>query len=73
MNFEVKPFNQYESITLNDLKDQTNSLLNLVTEEQRPLRVSMKNGKEFLMFPQDLLAPVVADGNKLHGRPVNKQ
>ena len=58
MNFEVKPFDEYESITLNDLKDQTNSLLNLVTEEQRPLRVSMKNGKEFLMFPQDLLAPL---------------
>ena len=56
MNFEVKPFDQYESITLNDLKDQTNSLLNLVTEEQRPLRVSMKNGKEFLMFPRDVLA-----------------
>ena len=33
-----------------------NSLLNLVTEERRPLRVFMNNGKEFLMFPQDLLA-----------------
>lgn len=31
MHFVVKPFDQYESITLNDLKDQTNSLLNLVT------------------------------------------
>ena len=41
MNFDVKPFDEYESITLNDLKDQTNSLLNLVTEEQRPLRVAM--------------------------------
>lgn len=58
MNFEVKPFDEYESITLNDLKGQTNSLLNLVTEEQRPLRVSMKNGKEFLLFPQDILAPL---------------
>ena len=58
MNFVVKPFDQYESITLNDLKDQTNSLLNLVTEEPRPLRVSMKNGKEFMMFPRDLLAPL---------------
>ena len=58
MNFEVKPFDEYASITLNDLKDQTNSLLNLVTEEQRPLRVTMKNGKEFLMFPRDLLAPL---------------
>lgn len=28
------------------------------TEEQRPLRVSMENGKEFLIFPQDLLAPL---------------
>ena len=45
MNFEVKPFDEYASITLNDLKDQTNSLLNLVTEEERPLRVTMKNGK----------------------------
>ena len=35
-----------------------NSLLNLVTEEQRPLRVCMNNGKEFLLFPQDLLAPI---------------
>ena len=58
MNFEVKPFDEYASITLNDLKDQTNSLLNLVTEEQRPLRVTMKNGKGFLMFPQDLLTPL---------------
>lgn len=55
MNFEVKPFDEYESI---NLKYQTNSLLNLVTEDLRPLRVSMKNGKEFLMFPQDLLAPL---------------
>lgn len=58
MNYEVKPFHDYESITIDDLKDKTNSLLNLVTEEQRPLRVSMKNGKEFLIFPQDLLAPL---------------
>lgn len=58
MNYEVKPFHDYESITLDELKDQTNSLLNLLAEEQRPLRVSMKNGKEFLMFPRDLLAPL---------------
>lgn len=57
MNFEVKPFYEYESIILNDIKDQTNSLLNLVTEELRPLHVSLKNGKEFLMIPQDILAP----------------
>ena len=34
------------------------SLLNLVTEGQRPLRVCMNNGKEFLLCPQDLLAPI---------------
>ena len=58
MNYEVNPFQNYESITIDELKDQTNSLLNLVTEEQRPLRVCMNNGKEFLLFPQDLLAPI---------------
>ena len=58
MNYDVKLFHDYEAITIDDLKDKTNSFLNLVTEEQRPLRVSMKNGKEFLMFPQDLLAPL---------------
>ena len=58
MNFKVKPFDEYETVTLGDLKDQTNSLLNLITEDLRPLRVSMKNGKEFLMFPCDLLAPL---------------
>lgn len=58
MNYEVKSFQNYESITIGELKDQANSLLNLVTEEQRPLRVCMNNGKEFLLFPQDLLAPI---------------
>ena len=58
MNFEVKPFDEYESITLDDLKEQTNSLLNLVMEEQRPLRVSMRNGKDFLMLPQDIFTPL---------------
>lgn len=58
MNYEVKPFQGYESITIDELKDQANSLLNLVTKEQRPLRVFMNNGKEFLLFPQDLLAPI---------------
>ena len=58
MNYEVNPFQDYESITIDELKDQANSLLNLVTEEQRPLRVCMNNGKEFLLFPQDLLAPI---------------
>ena len=58
MNYEASPFQNYESITIDELKDQANSLLNLVTEEQRPLRVCMNNGKEFLLFPQDLLAPI---------------
>ena len=56
MNYEVNPFQDYESITVDELKDQANSLLNLVTEERRPLRVFRNNGKEFLLFPQDLLA-----------------
>ena len=43
MNYEVNPFQDYESITIDELKDQANSLLNLVTEEQRPLRVCMNN------------------------------
>ena len=58
MNYEVNSFQNYESITIDELKDQANSLLNLVTEEQRPLRVCMNDGKEFLLFPQDLLAPI---------------
>ena len=56
MNYEVNPFQDYESITIDELKDQANSLLNLVTEEQRPLRVCMNNGKEFLLFLHDVLA-----------------
>ena len=58
MNYASSPFQDYESITIDELKDQANSLLNLVTEEQRQLRVCMNNGKEFLLFPQDLLAPI---------------
>ena len=58
MNYEVNSFQNYESITIDELKDQANSLLNLVTEGQRPLRVCMNNGKEFLLCPQDLLAPI---------------
>ena len=58
MNYENSPFQDYASISVDDLKDQANSLLNLVTEEQRPLRVFMNNGKEFLLFPQDMLAPI---------------
>ena len=58
MNYESSPFQGYSSISVDDLKDQANSLLNLVTEEQRPLRVFMTNGKEFFLFPQDMLAPI---------------
>ena len=58
MNDENSPFQDYASISVDDLKDQSNSLLNLVTEDQRPLRVFMDNGKECLLFPQDVLAPI---------------
>ena len=58
MNYESSPFQGYSSISVDDLKDQANSLLNLVTEDQRPLRVFMDNGKECLLFPQDVLAPI---------------
>ena len=58
MNYEVNPCQDYESITIDELKERTSSLLNLVTEEQRPLRVCTNNGKEFLLFPQNLLAPI---------------
>ena len=34
MNYEVNSFQNYESITIDELKNQANSLLNLVTEEQ---------------------------------------
>ena len=58
MNYEVNSFQNYESITIDELKDQANSLLNLITKEQRPLHVCMNNGREFLLFPQELLAPI---------------
>ena len=58
MNYDVEVFHDYEVITIDDLKDNANSSLNLMAEEQRPLRVSMENSKEFLIFPQDLLAPL---------------
>ena len=58
MNYDVNPFQDYESIAIDELEDQANSLLNLVVEEQRPLRVCMNNGKEFQLFPQDLVAPI---------------
>ena len=58
MNFETKPCQNYGLVTIDGLKEQTSNLLDLVTEEQRPLRVCMNNGKEFLLFSQDLLAPI---------------
>ena len=58
MNYESDTFQDYESITIDELKEQTNNLLDRVTEEQHPLRVCMNNGKEFLLFSQDLLAPI---------------
>lgn len=58
MNYESSPFQGYSSISVDDLKDQANSLLNLVTEEQRPLRIFMNNGKEFFLFLHDMLAPI---------------
>ena len=62
MNDENSPFQDYASISVDDLKDQANSLLNLVTEEQRPLRVFMDNGKEFfrrICLPQFLILTFV--------------
>ena len=58
MNYESISFQDYESITIDELKEQTNSLLNQVIEEQRPLRVFMNDGKALLVLPQDLLAPI---------------
>ena len=43
MNYDVKLFHDYEAITIDDLKDKTNSLLNLMAEEQRPLRQGVSN------------------------------
>lgn len=58
MNYELNLFQDYESITIDELKELTNILLDLVKEEQRPLRVFMNDGKVLLLFPQDLLAPI---------------
>ena len=55
MNYEVNPFQDYESITIDELENQANSLLNLVTEGHLPLRVFINNGKEFLLFPRTCL------------------
>lgn len=58
MHYEIKPFDEYDSITIHDLRDNSNSLLNLVTEELRPLTVTMANGKQILLFPKELLEPI---------------
>ena len=58
MNYESDTFQDYESITIDELKEQTNNLLDRVTEEPHPLRVFMNDGKVLLLFPQDLLAPI---------------
>ena len=58
MNYEVKPFQDRKSITIDELKSQPSKLLEQATKEQRPLRVAMEDGREFLMPPQELLAPL---------------
>ena len=58
MNYEVKPFQDRKSITIDELKGQTSELLDRATAERQPLRVSMKDGREFLLFPQELLNPL---------------
>lgn len=58
MNYEVKPFQDCKSITIDELKSQPSRLLNQATNERQPLRVAMEDGREFLMFPQEHLAPL---------------
>ncbi len=58
MNYEVKPFQDCKSVTIDELKSQPSRLLNQAAKERQPLRASTKNGKEFLLFPQELLAPL---------------
>ena len=58
MGYDGKLFQGCESITFDELKNQADSMLNMVIEEQRPLRVSIKNGKEVLLFPQNLVGPL---------------
>ena len=57
MNCEVKPFQDCKSVTIDELKGHTSELLNQAAKDQQPLRVTMKDGKELLLFPQELLAP----------------
>lgn len=58
MNYEVKPFQDCKSVTIDELKSQTHKLLDQATKEHQPLRVAVNDGKEFLLFPQELLAPL---------------
>lgn len=48
MNYESDTFQDYESITIDELKEQSNNLLDRVTEEQHPLRVCMNMAKILL-------------------------
>ncbi len=58
MNYEVKPSQDCKSVTIDELKNHTSELLDQATEDRQPLRVAVNDGKEFLLFPQELLAPL---------------
>ena len=58
MNYEVKPFQDCKSITIDELKGQSSRQLEQATKERQPLRVSTEDGMEFMLFPQELLAPL---------------
>ena len=58
MNYEVKPFQDCKSVTIDELKSQPSRLLNQAAKEWQPLRVSTEDGMEFLLFPQEILAPL---------------
>ena len=58
MNYEVKPVQDCESVAIDELKSQRSEMLDQATAERQPLRVSMKDGREFLLLPQELLAPL---------------
>ena len=44
MNYEVKPVQDCESVTIDELKSQRSELLDQAMAERQPLRVSMKDG-----------------------------
>ncbi len=58
MNYEVNPFQACKLVTIDELKSQTSRLLDQTTKDRQLLRVTMKDGKELLLFPQELLAPL---------------